>query len=226
MTDSWKEDDCITSEIDWKQNLRATWLGNFLTGASFSLVMPFMSLYVEELGARGNDIELYAGLAVSITALASTIMSPIWGSLADRYGNKPMMVRASTCMLFTMGGLAFVPNVFWLLLLRLLTGIFAGYVPNSTALMASQVPRHRAGYALGTLSTGLVAGNLMGPLLGGLLADIFGMRTVFLIVGGLLSVLTILTIFFVKEDFTPLKAGQTMPMKEVLSRVTDRKILL
>ena len=112
MTDSWKEDDCITSEIDWKQNLRVTWVGNFLTGASFSLVMPFMSLYVEELGARGSDIEFYAGLAVSVTALASTIMSPIWGSLADRYGNKPMMVRASTCMLFTMGGLAFVPNVF------------------------------------------------------------------------------------------------------------------
>ena len=226
MTDSRKEDDCIISQIDWKQNLRVTWVGNFLTGASFSLVMPFMSLYVEELGARGSDIEFYAGLAVSVTALASTIMSPIWGSLADRYGNKPMMVRASTCMLFTMGGLAFVPNVFWLLVLRLLTGIFAGYIPNSTALMASQVPRHRAGYALGTLSTGLVAGNLMGPLLGGLLADRFGMRAVFLIVGGLLSVLTILTIFLVKEDFTPLEAGQTLPMKAVLSRVKDRNILL
>lgn len=55
-------------------------VGNFLTGASFSLVMPFMSLYVEELGARGSDIEFYAGLVVSVTALGSTIMSPIWGS--------------------------------------------------------------------------------------------------------------------------------------------------
>ncbi|MGZ7254104.1 MFS transporter, partial [Streptococcus pyogenes] len=79
------------------------------------------SLYVEELGVRGTDIEFYAGLAVSVTALASAIMSPIWGNLADRYGNKPMMVRASAFMLFTMGGLAFVPNISWLLLLRLLT---------------------------------------------------------------------------------------------------------
>lgn len=222
----WKEDDCILSEIDWKQNLRIAWLGNFLTGASFSLVMPFMSLYVEELGARGSQIEFYSGLAVSITALASAIMSPIWGSLADRYGNKPMMVRASAFMLFTMGGLAFVPNVFWLLVLRLLTGIFAGYIANSTALIASQVPRHRAGYALGTLSTGLVTGNLMGPLIGGLLADTFGMRNVFLIVGFLLAVLTALTIFYIKEDFTPVEKGQEMPMKEVLARVKDRKILL
>lgn len=221
-----KEDDCITGRIDWKQNLRVAWFGNFLTGASFSLVMPFMSLYVEELGVRGTDIEFYAGLAVSVTALASAIMSPIWGNLADRYGNKPMMVRASAFMLFTMGGLAFVPNISWLLLLRLLTGIFAGYIPNSTALIASQVPRHRAGYALGTLSTGLVSGNLMGPLFGGFLADSFGMRNVFLIVGCLLFVLTILTIFLVREEFTPIEAGQEVPMKDILARIKDRKVLL
>ncbi|MFC3927654.1 multidrug efflux MFS transporter [Streptococcus caprae] len=201
-------------------------MGNFLTGASFSLVMPFMSLYVEELGARGNQIEFYSGLAVSATALASAIMSPIWGSLADRFGNKPMMVRAASVMLFTMGGLAFVPNVAWLLILRVLTGVFAGYIPNSTALIASQVPRHRAGYALGTLSTGLVTGNLMGPLLGGLLADTFGMRNVFLIVGGLLLILTLLTVFFVKEDFVPVERGQELPMREVLAQFKDRQMLL
>lgn len=206
--------------------MRVAWIGNFLTGASFSLVMPFMSLYVEELGAKGTDIEFYAGLAVSITALASAVMSPIWGTLADRYGNKPMMVRASAVMLFTMGGLAFVPNVTWLLILRLLTGIFAGYIANSTALVASQVPRHRAGYALGTLSTGLVSGNLMGPLLGGFLADTFGMRNVFLIVGMLLFILTILTIFMVQEDFSPVEPGQEIPIKDILARVKDRKILL
>ena len=221
-----KEDDCIQNGINWRKNLKVAWLGNFLTGASFSLVMPFMSLFVEELGVRGTEVELYSGLAVSLTALASTIMSPIWGGLADRYGNKPMMVRAAAFMLFTMGGLAFVPSVFWLLVLRLLTGIFAGYVPNSTALIASQVPRHRAGYALGTLSTGLVAGNLMGPLMGGFLADIFGMRSVFLIVGGLLLLLTFLTIFGVKEDFKSLEKGKIMPMKEVLNQTMDKQILL
>lgn len=197
-----------------------------MTGASFSLVMPFMSLYVEELGAKGNEIEFYAGLAVSATALASAIMSPIWGNLADRYGNKPMMVRAAAVMLFTMGGLAFVPNVFWLLVLRILTGVFAGYIPNSTALIASQVPREKAGYALGTLSTGFVTGNLMGPLLGGFLADAFGMRNVFLIVGGLLLLLTILTIFLIQEDFTPIERGAEIPMREVLARVKDKQILL
>ena len=78
-----------------------------------------------------------------------------------------------------MGGLALVPNVFWLLFLRTLNGLFAGYVPNATALIASQVPQNRSGYALGTLSTGLTAGVLIGPLLGGTLSEAFGMRGTF-----------------------------------------------
>lgn len=75
----------INSEINWKQNLRVAWLGNFFTGASFSLVMPFMALYVEQLGAPQNKVEWYAGLAVSLSALTSALIAPVWGRLADRY---------------------------------------------------------------------------------------------------------------------------------------------
>ena len=100
-----------------------------------------MALFVEELGVTGKAVPLYAGIAVSSSSVTSAIMSPIWGSLADRYGRKPMMLRASIAMTLTMGGIAFVPSVFWLLVLRLLNGVFSGFVPNSTALIASQVPR-------------------------------------------------------------------------------------
>ena len=87
----------------WKQNLKVAWLGNFLTGTSFTLVMPFISVFVEELGVGPGLVEYYAGLAVSTNALAAALMAPIWGSLADRYGRKPMMVRAAFAMIFTMG---------------------------------------------------------------------------------------------------------------------------
>ena len=155
-----------------------------------------MALFVEELGVKGPAVPFYAGIAVASSSLTSALMAPIWGSLADRYGRKPMMLRASIAMTLTMGGIAFVPSVFWLLLLRLLNGVFSGFVPNSTALIASQVPKNQSGYALGTLSTGTVAGTLMGPLLGGLIAEQFGMRNVFLLVGFflfLVSVLELLT---------------------------------
>ena len=195
---------------DWQRNLKIAWIGTFFTGASFSIVMPFMALYIEELGVKGDMVEWYAGLSVAISALASALVSPVWGRLADRYGRKPMMIRASMVMTFTMGGLALVPNVFWLLFLRTLNGLFAGYVPNATALIASQVPQNRSGYALGTLSTGLTAGVLIGPLLGGTLSEAFGMRGTFLLVGLILFICCLLTIFGLRENFQPVEKGEMM----------------
>ncbi|MBM7317591.1 multidrug efflux MFS transporter [Streptococcus suis] len=210
----------------WKQNLKVAWLGNFLTGTSFTLVMPFISVFVEELGVGSGQVEYYAGLAVSVNALAAALMAPIWGSLADRYGRKPMMVRAAFAMIFTMGGMAFVPNVFWLLALRVLNGVFTGYIPNTTALIASQVPKDKTGYALGTLSTGAVAGNLIGPTLGGILAEMFGVHMVFLLVGLLYAIVVLLTVFYIREDFVPIKKGEEMSVKEVFEQVKDRQMLV
>lgn len=216
----------INSEINWRQNLRVAWLGNFFTGASFSLVMPFMALYVEQLGAPQNKVEWYAGLAVSLSALTSALIAPVWGRLADRYGRKPMMVRASLVMTFTMGGLAFVPNVFWLLVLRILNGLFSGYVPNSTALIASQAPKNRSGYALGTLATGVIGGSLVGPLLGGVLAEILGIRQVFLLVGFILLICNLMTIFLVKEDFQPVTKAEVLSTRDLFSSIKDKQILI
>lgn len=202
------------------------WFGSFFTGASFSLVMPFMALFVEELGVKGDLVKLYAGLAVSISALASALFAPVWGRLADRYGRKPMMIRASLVMTFTMGGLAFVTDVYGLLFLRLLNGMFAGYVPNANALIASQAPKNKSGSALGTLATGVIAGSLIGPLMGGMLAEFLGIRNVFLLVGTLLLLVMLLTTFFIQEDFRPVSKKDILSTKELFAQIKDRQILL
>ena len=211
---------------DWQRNLKIAWRGTFFTGASFSIVMPFMALYIEELGVKGDMVEWYTGLSVAISALASALVSPIWGRLADRYGRKPMMIRASMVMTFTMGGLALVPNVFWLLFLRTLNGLFAGYVPNATALIASQVPQNRSGYALGTLSTGLTAGVLIGPLLGGTLSEAFGMRGTFLLVGLILFICCLLTVFGLRENFQPIEKGEMMTLSQVFAKIPSKSMLI
>ena len=211
---------------DWQRNLKIAWIGTFFTGASFSIVMPFMALYIEELGVKGDMVEWYTGLSVAISVLASSLVSPIWGRLADRYGRKPMMIRASMVMTFTMGGLALVPNVFWLLFLRTLNGLFAGYVPNATALIASQVPQNRSGYALGTLSTGLTAGVLIGPLLGGTLSEAFGMRGTFLLVGLILFICCLLTIFGLRENFQPVEKGEMMTLSQVFAKIPSKSMLI
>ena len=206
-------------EISWKDNLRIAWLGSFLTGACISLVVPFMPIFVEQLGVEPSQVTFYSGLAISVSAISAACVSPLWGILADRYGRKPMMIRAGFAMTITMGGLAFVPNVYWLLALRLLNGVFTGFVPNATALIASQVPKDKSGYALGTLSSGVIAGTLTGPFVGGMIAEVFGIRNVFLMVGGFLFLAAILTIFFIKEDFQPVPKEKALPTKELFTSV-------
>ncbi len=213
-------------KIDWKRNLLISWIGCFFTGASISLVMPFIPLYIEELGAPKNQIELFSGLAISVTAFAAAIVAPIWGNLADRKGRRLMMIRASAGMTLTMGALAFVPNVYWLLIMRFFNGILSGYIPNATAMIASQAPREKSGWALGTLATGAIAGNLIGPSMGGALAELFGMKNVFIITGTILLITALLTIFMVKEDFTPVEKKEMLSTKEIFAKMENVQILV
>ncbi|EOE6430557.1 multidrug efflux MFS transporter [Enterococcus hirae] len=213
-------------KIQWKKNLFVAWIGCFFTGASFSLVMPFIPVYVEQLGTPSDQVELFSGLAISVTAFASAIVAPIWGNLADSKGRKLMMIRAAAGMTVTMGSLAFVPNAYWLLVMRFLNGILSGYIPNATAMIASQAPKEKSGWALGTLSTGAIAGSLIGPSMGGALAQWFGMENVFLITGVLLLVTTLLTIFLVKEDFQPVEKNDMISTKEIFAKMDHLSILI
>ncbi|HCM88697.1 MULTISPECIES: multidrug efflux MFS transporter [Vagococcus] len=213
-------------KIDWKKNMYIAWIGCFFTGASFSLVMPFIPIYIEQLGAPKDKIEFYAGLSISVTALSAAIFSPIWGNLADRRGRKLMMIRAASGMAITMGSLAFVPNVFWLLVMRFFNGVLAGYIPNATAMIASQAPKEKSGWALGTLATGGVAGSLIGPSLGGFLAQTVGIKNVFIVTGTILLINTLLTIFLVKEDFKPIEKKNMLSTKEVFKLVKNPSVLI
>jgi MFS family permease len=211
--------------VHWRRNLLVAWIGCFFTGASFSLVMPFLPVYIESLGTPKGQVEFLAGIAIAVTPFASALFAPIWGSLADRKGRKVMMVRAALGMTFTMGGLAFVPNVYWLILLRTMTGVLSGYVPNSTALIARQTPRERSGWALGTLSTGVMAGTLIAPSIGGIMAQAFGMRQVFIITGIILFITTLLTIFFVQEEPITVEKSAMLSTKEIFGKIKQKEIV-
>ena len=102
-------------------------------------------------------------------------------------------------------------------------GFFSGYIPNSTAMIASQAPKDKSGYALGTLATAMVSGTLIGPSLGGLLAEWFGMANVFLIVGALLALATLLTIFFVHETLNQLLKVKCYLVKKLLIKSVTNK---
>lgn len=195
----------------WKVNLISVWLGCFFTGLALSQILPFLPLYVEQLGVTSHRaLSMWSGLTFSITFMVSAVVSPMWGSLADRKGRKLMLLRASLGMAIAILLQAFATNVWQLFLLRGVMGLTSGYIPNAMALVASQVPRERSGWALSTLSTGQISGVIAGPLLGGLMADHLGLRTVFLVTAGLLIVSFLITLFLIKEGKRPKvsRAGQ------------------
>ncbi|MEA4829753.1 MAG: MFS transporter, partial [Enterococcus thailandicus] len=155
----------------WERNLLVLWFGTFMAGIGFSLVMPFMSLYIDTLGHYSTaQLNFWSGLTFSSTFLVTTIISPWWGKLADQKGRKLMLLRASLGMAVVIALMGCVSNVYQLVGLRLLQGIFSGYISNATALVATGTPKEKSGQVLGTLATGSVTGTLLGPLLGGISA--------------------------------------------------------
>lgn len=213
--------------INWKRNLIVAWLGCFLTGAAFSLVMPFLPLYVEQLGVTGHSaLNMWSGIVFSITFLFSAIASPFWGGLADRKGRKLMLLRSALGMGIVMVLMGLAQNIWQFLILRALLGLLGGFVPNANALIATQVPRNKSGWALGTLSTGGVSGALLGPMAGGLLADSYGLRPVFFITASVLILCFFVTLFYIREKFQPVSKKEMLHMREVVTSLKNPKLVL
>jgi len=177
----------------WKVNLISVWFGCFFTGLAISQILPFLPLYVSQLGVSSHEaLSMWSGLTFSVTFLVSAIVSPMWGSLADRKGRKLMLLRASLGMAIAILLQAFATNVWQLFLLRALMGLTSGYIPNAMALVASQVPRERSGWAISTLSTAQISGVIG-----------VGLRAVFLITAVLLVISFLVTLFLIKEGARP-----------------------
>src|SRR5476651_859721 len=221
------EPEIAPEPINWKRNLFVAWIGCFLTGAAFSLIMPFLPLYVETLGVTGHEsLNMWSGLVFSITFLFSAIASPFWGGLADRKGRKIMLLRSALGMAIVMALMGFAQNIWQFLILRALLGLLGGFVPNANALIATQVPRNKSGWALGTLSTGAVSGALIGPLIGGFLADHYGLRLVFYITALVLFICFITTLIFVDERFTRVLKKDMLSGRQVFASLTKPRLVL
>lgn len=194
---------------NWQVTLAIMFSVQLLSSMGFSLVYPFLPLYVEHLGSStGLSVEWMAGLVIAVQGFTMMLASPIWGSIADRYGRKLMIMRATfggTIILALMG---MVTNGEQLILLRALQGLVTGTVAANNALVASITPRGRMGFAMGTLQVGLWGGVALGPLLGGILADAYGFAMPFYFTAGALLLAGVLVFFFIQEDFVPYRSPQ------------------
>ncbi len=218
----------IIKQISWKRNLFILCLGELVALIGFSVVLPFLPYYVQYLGITGtSQVAFWSGLLLSSQAVTMSIVAPIWGSLADRYGRKIMVVRAMLGGSVIITAMGFVQNVQQLVILRAIQGTLTGTVSAAMTLVASTTPAKNRGYALGILQTTISLGVSVGPLLGGWIADSMGYRAPFWITGGLLFAAGVLVSMLVHENFTPPdKTQERAPLWEGLLLVLKTKALM
>ena len=210
----------------WKRNLIVCWIGMFATGIGMSQIAPVLPLYIKSLGISDlNTVKQLSGLAFGVTFVVSAIFSPIWGSAADRFGRKPMLIRASLGMAISIFLMGFAPNIYVLIGLRALLGAITGYSTACITLIATQTDKAHAGFALGTLSTSSVAGSLLGPIIGGFIEDNIGLRPVFFITGSLMFIAFLTTLLFVKENFVR-EEKKVLSIREIWSEIPKKNLTI
>ena len=210
----------------WQRNLIVCVFGSFTTIVAMTLLLPFLPLYVEHLGVTDHAaIVQWSGIAFGATFFSAALVAPLWGRLADLYGRKLMLIRSSLGMAVAMSLIGMAHNVWQLAALRLLAGLLGGYASGSTVLVATQTPKGRTGWALGVLASGIMAGNLVGPLVGGMLPPLIGIRQTFFAAGAAIFVAFLATAFLIREAPRPARSAGSSKQRQqgAWASVDDRR---
>jgi len=191
-----------TSVYDARGGMRNVWIitaSMTVLAICYTMIIPFLPIYLLELGVPKADVALWSGLVFGITFLIAGIMAPIWGKIADNKCKKRMALRAGFAIAVSYVLIGMVSNEYELLLGRAFVGFANGFYPAAMTMVSLSVDEKQVGRALGIFQTGLILGNVVGPFLGGAIESIVGMRPVFYVSGIAVLIATLAVLFFVKE---------------------------
>lgn len=191
-----------TIPVNWKKNLIFAWVSQFLATAGFCFTTPFIPFYIKTLGVdHPEKLNMWVALYSAAGYTSFCIFAPVWGFLADIYGRRIMMLRASLVCAVCVVIMPFVPSVGWLVFMRFLVGMFCGTVTAAQILISANTPHAHRGFALGTISSAVYSGTMGGTFLGGIIVDNFGYRNAFFVSAFVLTVSGLLVLFGVREHF-------------------------
>ncbi|MGH9384701.1 MAG: MFS transporter [Vicinamibacterales bacterium] len=191
------------NERQVQRNIFAAAAAGCIGFTGFTLVMPFLPLYIQQLGVTDvAEIAMWSGLILGATPTITAISAPLWGRVGDRYGSKVLVIRSLCAFILTKAAMGFVTAPWQLLALRALLGVFAGYGALTVSMAAESAPRHRMAQAIGFVQTGQRLGPAIGPVIGGLMAPIVGLRASFLVASGfyLLALMSVLILYREPRD--------------------------
>jgi MFS family permease len=198
--------------------------GSFTNVMAMTLLLPFLPVYVEQLGVKSQAaVVQWSGIAYGITFLGAGLVAPLWGKFADLYGRKLILMRACLAMAICMSLIGLSQNIWQLVALRLLAGLLGGYASGAVVLVASQTPKAHAAWALATLSTGVLAGTLLGPLAGGYLPGLIGIRQTFFLAGAVIFLAFLATCFLLHEDKSAVRRRRQSARAGAWTAIPDRR---
>ncbi|PQL20946.1 MFS transporter [Veillonella denticariosi JCM 15641] len=206
----------------WKRTVYISLLCVFCTSFGVSQLAPILPLYFHDLGITTPEgMSLWSGLATGTTYLIVCLAAPFWGRIADRKGRKITLIRSSFGMALCNILIAFQTTPEGVVIVRLIQGLVSGFYTATITLIASETPIDRTGWALGMLASANLAGSLIGPLIGGYMADVIGIRNDFIVVSVLMFIAFIMATLFIHEDYTPKSNAKKLTLSKLKEEIPE-----
>lgn len=206
----------------WKQTVYISLVCVFCIAFGVSQLAPILPLYFHDLGVQTPEaMSLWSGLATGATYIIVCLAAPFWGRIADKRGRKITLIRSSFGMALCNILIAFQTTPEGVVLIRLIQGLVSGFYSASITLIASESPIERTGWALGLLASANLAGSLIGPLLGGYIADTVGIRNDFIIVGIIMGLAGLLATVFIHEDYKPKANVEKLSISKLKEQIPE-----
>lgn len=211
--------------MNWRKNLYILCVTNFFANIAFNMIVPFIPEMLRNIGVTQN-LSSISGLLTSVTYITYAIMLPVWGSLADRKGKRPLLLRSALGIAVSYFLMANAKSVLGLVVARGLNGALSGYTAASIILVSSNTPAYHVGYALGTLNTAVAVGSILGPMVGGSLIELVGVNYAVSSAGVLMILVGLATFFFTSEKVAALPPVKTSILQDMKYAVKDPGILV
>jgi MFS transporter, DHA1 family, multidrug resistance protein len=209
----------------WQRNVYAVAAASFLGYTGFTLVMPFLSLFIGELGVTDvGRVAMWTGLSLGVTPALTAILAPVWGRLGDRFGRKVMLERSMASFVVSMAATAYASRAWHVLAIRSVQGVFAGYGSLSVAMAAESAPRDRMPQAIGLVQTAQRLGPALGPVIGSALAAFIGLRRGFLATAAFYAI-GLVVVHFTYDDAAVAHRLNSSPSVGLSNPVTFRDVL-
>ncbi|MGZ0049354.1 MFS transporter [Brevibacillus gelatini] len=212
-------------DFPWKRNLFVLWVGVFFCSTAYSISIPFLPIFLHTSLGVHDHLEAWSGISFGISFLASALISPYWGSLADKYGRKPMLIRSGFSLALLYFLTYFITDPYLFLVLRVFQGLLAGYVPAAIALVATNTPEKNVGYALGVMATAGATGGIVGPLVGGVVSHLWGNAEAFLFSGCVVLVSALIATFLVKETNMNRSGSRSNVREDLRAAIANRSLM-